>query len=420
MTNEKTIPLQREAGNSAEQAPRQAKASFDSRRTTANVNPNAAQRPVTPFDTLPPPPPARPSVPSVPPIAPPPLPRPASAPTTPVPPKPKDGLVRPAQPGPDKRGSIGQWRQGESLSGEANNPNVSNAPSDNAFAFSNAAAGHNEQAEAKIVVAREQPAQRPRTEAIELLGFDAANVSKLRKVPALKKFLVPAQPKSKINDDDDGRDKQKEDKDRRDVQTLITNAESSRAQDLPSIVSEALASGALPPIEVISGDMEFLFDEMEALKAALIVIAPFVPGDKKLKESIDVVREVMATPGIERARSVLQSLHHRVFAAFGATNRGIAANYIETQIEPMLLEGRCYQKRTVMGREFIRTSFMSATDNNSKMVLPAYLTTDWINDLPLFRRFSAKIIAEARPRVEQTEAADVALKVLALGRKLGR
>lgn len=86
----------------------------------------------------------------------------------------------------------------------------------------------------------------------------------------------------------------------------------------------------------------------------------------------------------------------------------------------MLLEGRCYQKRTVMGREFIRTSFIAATDNNSKLVLPAYLTTDWINDLPLFRRFSAKIIAEARPRVEQTEAADVALKVFALGRRLGR
>lgn len=177
-----------------------------------------------------------------------------------------------------------------------------------------------------MVVVKEQPTPRPRTEAVELLGFDPASVSKLRRVPALKKLLAPTQPKSKINDDDDGRDKQKEDKDRRDVQILLTHAECSRAQDLPSTISEALASGALPPIDVISGDMEFLFDEMEALKATLIVIAPFVPGDKKLKESIDVVREVMVTPGIERARSVLQSLHHRVFAAFGATNRGIAAN----------------------------------------------------------------------------------------------
>ncbi len=53
---------------------------------------------------------------------------------------------------------------------------------------------------------------------------------------------------------------------------------------------------------LVAGELELPFDEIEMLKAMLVVVAPFVPGDKRLKETVDVVGEVMRTPGSTGSR----------------------------------------------------------------------------------------------------------------------
>ncbi len=107
----------------------------------------------------------------------------------------------------------------------------------------------------------------------------------------------------------------------------------------------------VPPYVLTAGVLEFLFDEHETLKATLVAVAPFVPLDKKLKETVDYVNEVMKTPGIERARGVVTGLCERVKAAFGQTGRGVPAGYLEETVEEMLVEGRCWQKRIAAGTD---------------------------------------------------------------------
>lgn len=410
---------------------------------TARIMPGAEHRPATPFRPLPaantPAPHAEPvqrfAVPPVPPLAPqyvapiaPPIirPEPVMPPVAaplPAPRKPDELFARSSPTSEKQGGNIGAWRPPGSSSGNDDKATTGASPhaAGSALAFSNAAAGGGRTEETPAVASREAPALKaPRGESIECIGFDAAMIPRMRKVATWKKILADVHPKSKIRDDDeDGRDKQKDARERRDVVTILSHAESTSSQELTVQVFEAMSDLAPMPLALVAGEIEFPFDEMESLKATLAVVAPFVPGDKKLKETIDVVREVMGTPGIERARAVVQNLIGRVREAFGATGRGVPALYIESQTEPMLLEGRCYQKRMVMGKEWIRGMLFVAGDEK-KGALPTYVPTDLTNDLPMFRRFSVRMVIEARPRVEQSEAAEIALKVVAMGRRVGR
>lgn len=401
---------------------------------TTRITPGAENRPVTPFVPAPPAPPQS-MPPYVPAFAPPPVPpayvapavRPdAQHPAMPqaeqsVPPKPEELARVPDV--PDKHGGhIGAWRPPGSSSGNETKARTAsaNAAVGSAFAFSNAAAGAGGRGDEKNVLREHAVVRHPRREAIDLIGFDATMVSRMRKVAAWKKIMAEVNPKSKnLDEDDEGRDKHKDARDRREVLAILSNGPSSTVEDLNGLVFQAMADLAPMPLGLASGEIEFPFDEMETLKATLAVVAPFVPGDKKLKETVDVVREVMATPGIERARTVVQNLNVRVRDAFGAVGRGVSATHIESQTEPMLLEGRCFQKRTAMGKEWIRAAVF-VTANDTKVAVPGYVALDLVNELPMLRRFSARMVVEARPRVEQSDAAEIALKVVALGRRVGR
>jgi hypothetical protein len=320
---------------------------------------------------------------------------------------------------------IGAWRPPGSSAAAAPTLAEPSAAAGSALAFSNAAADAGIHVEAKrSIPAREEPAPRGgKGDAIELVGFDAETLPRLRKHPAWKKILAEMNPKPKGRADDnegDTRDNQKEAKDRRDVLAILKRGESSGRSDIDDAINEAIDGGMpLPPLVLVMGELDFAFDEMEALKATLAIVSPFVPADKKLKETVDVVREVMGTPGIERARAVVEKLSARIRAAFGQTDRGAPATYLDAQTEPILLEGRCYQKRTVMGKPWIRASLYLEGDDR-RAPIPAYLAAELSSELPMFRRFPARLVAEARPRVDQGEAAEVALKVVVVGRRIPR
>jgi len=113
----------------------------------------------------------------------------------------------------------------------------------------------------------------------------------------------------------------------------------------------------------------------------------------------------------------VEGLIARVRDAFGQVGRGVPVGYLEAQTEPMLLEGRCYQKRAVMGGEWLR-GVLRVAGVRGREAVAAYLPEGLKNDLLMFRRFEVRVLAEGRGRLDQQEAAEAALKVTAIGRML--
>lgn len=267
--------------------------------------------------------------------------------------------------------------------------------------------------------AQEAPHRTPPSDGIELVWLDAKVVPRMRKHPAWKSLLAELKDlRSRSRDvdgDDDARDRRQEDKDRRDVSLILRRGAARDAAGIAAALDEALAEDVfVPPLVLVDGELELPFDEMATLAATLAAVAPFVPGDRKLKETVDMIAEVLKTPGIERARGVAEGLLVRLKGAFGTAGRGVPPTYLEAQTEPMLLEGRCYQTRAVMGARHLRA--MSWPGGARQEPTPVYLPESLKDDLPMFRRFRVKLVAEVRGRVDQQEAAEWALKAAALGR----
>jgi hypothetical protein len=292
-------------------------------------------------------------------------------------------------------------------------------------AASDAAAGASPKAEKRAAPAVPEPAaksarERPR-EILELLWYDPAALPRIRRNLAWKKIISELKPRPSDDDFDGGLppEQMKAAKDKRDVFGVLARGEVMDLEGIRRAMEMAVLDDGsfVPPYVLTAGVLEFLFDEMETLKATLVAVAPFVPGDKKLKEAVDYVNEVMKTPGLERARGVVEGLCAKVKAAFGQAGRGVAAGYLEELVEGMLLEGRCYQKRTVMGGRWIRARF---TPTGAEDAIPAYLHEALEKALPGRPRVTTRVIVDASTDGDHGPAPTVMLRVAALARLLSR
>ena len=305
---------------------------------------------------------------------------------------------------------------------------VSNAAAANARAAaqaqSNAAGG----AQPAQAAAPRATGTRPR-EVIDLLWFDPKALPRVR--AAWKKLLESAKPdpagkkdgrkKDDLGFDDDEDDAQPppppdppEMADRRDVSTVMARGELLE----PDWVNDAIAGAVegdgsfLPPLILTGGELLFPFDELEALKATMTVVSPLVGGDKKLKETVDSVNDLLQNKALESSAGVAEGLTARVKEAFGAQGRMLPANYLDATTERMLLEQRRYQKRTVFGAPWVRAELSTSGTN----AVPVYLPDALASQLPMFQRFRAKVIAEAHLSQDQYETSPTALKVIAVAR----
>ncbi len=262
---------------------------------------------------------------------------------------------------------------------------------------------------------------------LDLLWWSPESPAKLRAVDPWKSLLAenaPKEPEKKADRgfDDDHDDEPpppppKETTDRRDVQAALARGEAIDEGGLIDAVSEAIDDdGAYdPPIVLLSGDLVFPFDEIEALKATITAATPLVGSDKKLKETVDAANEVLKTPGIQGSPGVTEGLTGRVKEAFNQANRVLPAGYLDAQTERVLLEQRHYQRRTVLGEPMIRALI---TPLGAQAAIPVYLPDPIAKKLPMFQRFRARVIAEVLMQQDQYETHACALSALAIGRIL--
>jgi hypothetical protein len=262
-------------------------------------------------------------------------------------------------------------------------------------------------------------------EVTDLLWFDPEFMDRIREEPKWKKLIASLRPKAPDLDESDpfedapskSPDKEKADDDRRDVYGVLTRAETTDLEGVNEAIADAVKEDGtfIRPLVVLAGDITFPFDELETLKATVTAVTPLIAGDKKLKETVDTVNELLKTPWLQSGTGVAEGLTGRVKEAFAQGNRMLPPSYLETHTERILLEQRHYQKRTVFGEPWIRSLFSPPGSSSSQMI-PAYLPESLSKKLPMFQTMRVRIIAEAHLQQDQYETHPSALRVIAIGR----
>lgn len=204
---------------------------------------------------------------------------------------------------------------------------------------------------------------------------------------------------------------------RREVYEVLKRGEATTPAGVRSAFFKAAReTGAMTlPVVLCLGDIEMPFDELERLRAAMVVTGPQVTSaDKDLKAAVDGAKEFLALPGLTSAPpSVATALYERIRESFLREKKSLPPEYLEKEITQMLLTGRHYQKRTLMGEQKLRFLLRRQGEEG---FLVGYLPVKLAKDLPMYKRFVCRMLAEVRLNEDQHEEGKIALKALALAR----
>ena len=188
---------------------------------------------------------------------------------------------------------------------------------------------------------------------------------------------------------------------------------------IPRTIVEAVSDKGrfIPPLALVSGELRFPFDEVETLRATIVAITPLVGNDKRLKESIDSMSELLKTPYLRGSTGVPEKLTRELRDQFRETNRTLPAAYLDTHVERLLLEQRNYSVRKVFGGEFIR-AFLGGSGSSSEAPIPVYLPKHLDQTLPMLVVMKARLIVAAHLQQDPYESSPYALRAVALGRSV--
>jgi hypothetical protein len=265
-----------------------------------------------------------------------------------------------------------------------------------------------------------RPAPRVARDVVDLIWHDPEVVPRIRAHRDWKDVLAELHPEPERNtgfdwDEEPEPEPPKEVQERKDVFAVLTRAYTTDAEGVNEAMADAVAEDGTfePPLVLLGGELSFPFDELETLKATVTAVSPFVPGDKKLKETVDTVNELLKTPWLQSSTGVAEGLTQKVRDAFAQTSRMLPPSHLDAHVDRILLEQRCYQRRTVFGETWIRTLLAFPGSTGS---IPTYLPEALVKKLPMFQSLRVRLIAEAHAQQDQYESHPVALRVVALGR----
>ncbi len=251
---------------------------------------------------------------------------------------------------------------------------------------------------------------------VELVAFDPATPDRARLHAPWQELIAAIQPvPAEIAYDDDPAEEPPEVKDRRDVFGVLTDAVASSLDELDAVVAAATSpSGSFdPPLLVLRGELELTFSDLERLKASLGAVAPFTSGpDKRLKDTFEATTEALKSPYLPGSARAIEGLTNRLRDAFPQVASSLPAGYLDQQIERILVEQRHHQKRTILGKSWVRALLWQ----RGGVAVPTYVPDMIAAKLPLYARFPARLIVEVNLQQDQYEAHPCALLCLALAR----
>ncbi|UQA56366.1 DUF2169 family type VI secretion system accessory protein [Polyangium aurulentum] len=378
-------------------------------RTTAPpAQPPSAVPSASPWAMTPPPPAAVPPAPVAPPA-------PVVSPAPVAPPAPRSAPQPPSSP----------WASGASTGAAALAPAAPPASSGrpgSAAAASDAASD----AQARTPAPAPQPparplatapagdrAQRP-SEVLDLLWYDDAFVPRIRAfweelVTALD--FEPSDPRRDLGAEDPDKARS-----RHNVFGILSDGDMVDPTSISRVVAEAVNQKGrfTPPLTLTGGELRFPFDEVETLKATIVAMTPFLGADKRLKETVDSMSELLATPYLQGSTGVVEKLTRDLRTQFRDANRSLPPTYLDGHVERLLLEQRRYAIRKVFGGEFIRA--LLGAPGVEGGAIPVYLPKQLDQSLPMLVVMKVRIIAEAHLQQDPYDTSPYALRAVALGR----
>jgi hypothetical protein len=240
-------------------------------------------------------------------------------------------------------------------------------------------------------------------EPVDLVWHDRAAVGRVRAA-----FLDPGQGPAGAEGDPD--------RIASDFAVALASAPRATAALIDEAMTAPTSDGRFrAPLMVVPGELRFTFDAIEALRLTVSAALPFAPGDARVREAVDLARELLATPWLAPLSTAAEGLTQRVQEAFAQGGRPPA--YLGGVVDRALLERRAYQRRTVLGAERIRATISLP---GAEAPRPVYLPAEAAASLPMFPAFDARLLVEVHPPQDHAEASPVALKALAIGRVVPR
>jgi hypothetical protein len=314
------------------------------------------------------------------------------------------------------------------------------------LAASNAAAGGvmaqpEPRPDDKVVAAGALPTAEQQ-EIIDLLAFDPKSLARLRTSPVYRPILdhLASEPPDPDIDDPALDVQPAESEARRSIFEILAHGEALSIEALRAAVQRAVRPDGrfVAPLVLVAGDILFPPDEIAALRVTVATVSPFAPGDERVKQALDLGRELLkeAPPPEPRSASkppdsstsaaFAASLAARIIDAYAAGKRVVPPAYVDAQIDRALLEQRSHQRRSVLGGARLRGLLKLASVGAGRKAgggaspepsaIPVYLPEDLGQMLPMRRHFKVRLLAEAHFSVDEAEEHPIALLVKAIAK----
>ena len=254
--------------------------------------------------------------------------------------------------------------------------------------------------------------------ALQLVWFDPESLPRVHRKEEWKPILRAVEERAPDTElDDPTIAKNPADvEDRRDMFEILSRGDALDEAALNRALERAVRDDGkfVPPLALVDGEVRFFFDELETLRATLTIAAVFSPGDEPLKAAIADAREFLRTPDMRSPPSVTEGYTTRIQEALKRAKRAPTPTYLDEQTERVLVEARHYQRRTVYGAPHLRAQIQMI--GTSARAWPLYVPEPAATRLPMFARFTTRVLAEVGFQESQYEAHPSALRVLALAR----
>ena len=79
-----------------------------------------------------------------------------------------------------------------------------------------------------------------------------------------------------------------------------------------------------PLLIVIGGRISFPFDELEILRATAASLTPLAGDDKKLKEALGNVKELLDTPLLQHSNELIDNFTKHLRSVYGQSKRALS------------------------------------------------------------------------------------------------
>lgn len=260
----------------------------------------------------------------------------------------------------------------------------------------------------------------PSNDVLDLLWYDDAFVPRIRanwEELVTELDFEPADPRKDLNAEDPEKTRT-----RHNVFGILTDGEMVEPSGISRVINEAVNQKGrfTPPLTLTGGELRFPFDEVETLKAMIVAMTPFLGSDKRLKEMVDGMTELLKTPYLQGSTGIVDKLVRDLRNQFRESNKSLPSTYLDGHVERLLLEQRRYAIRKVFGGEFIRgllTVYVSdGFSKGSDASIPVYMPKSLDQTLPMLVSMKVRLIVECHLQQDPYDTSPYALRTVALGR----